>query len=303
MGATACSGAEDAAEFDAAAAPEAEALSSGDAQQLIEEVRSLGFESDIELAGDRFIVDGDMEVDGATLRGLAVDAAARRGDPELLEKGYFISSSVIPGSRAEPRFGIRSPKASAIRLNFDSSVSADWRAAVLQAAAEWNDACINMQDGVGTETINVTIDPTLGVDTLGRAELSRVVTVLGSRVAAGSVTAVPGTRLLLNSAPLSAAEMFHVALHELGHNLGFTHPTEGAVIPTTLSDGTSGNDVSYNTIMAPVITSPPLTGLQGDDLHARSAVFSKITKTRPDSSGRGTVSFQACPDGTDIVFF
>lgn len=306
VGAVGCSGGEDVAATGDPTAFEVElgTLSDAEAQRLIEEARSIGFESDIEFVGDMFIVDGDMEVDGATLHAMAVDAAVLHGNTDLLDKGYFVNGAVIQPSRAQPRQGIRAPKADAIRLSFDSTVSAAWKTAVLQAAARWNSTCINMQDGVGTETINVFVDPTLGVDTLGRAQLSRVVTVLGSRGAAGSVTAVPGSRLRLTSAPISAADMFHVALHELGHNLGFTHPDEGgSVVRGTNQDTTSGDNVSYSTIMAPVITSPPLTGLQSDDLVTRDAVFRQITKTRPDASGRGTVSFQACPNGSDIVLF
>jgi hypothetical protein len=273
-----------------------------DADQLLDAAMTLGFAADeVELLDDRVVIEGDMLVEPQTLLTMARLAREQQG---VVEKGYFAPDVVRGASRQEPRVGIRAPRATSINLNFDASVSSDWINAFQQAAAQWNNGCINIQVGAGSHVIDVTVNPAIGADVLGRGEFARLVVQPGTRQSPEVVTVFPGTTLELTPVPQSAEDMLHIALHELGHNLGYAHPNEGALIPSTSVDTTSGDAVSYSTIMAPVLPSPPLPGLTTDDQRSRDLVFREITVSTPatDRSGQPG-SIERCPNGTDIVQF
>jgi hypothetical protein len=75
------------------------------------------------------------------------------------------------------------------------------------------------------------------------------------------------------------------AMHELGHIIGFKHPTEGKHIDDTKS-GTS-----YATVMEAILTTDR-SDLTSDDKKTRDMIFRKETVTQ-----RGGVRTEVCATG------
>jgi hypothetical protein len=257
--------------------------------------RSLGFaEGSFELADDGIIVGADMEIEAETLRYLAAQLQNRQS-AELTEKGYFETPLAVenPGSQRGPAFQV--PRATSINLSFASNLPAVWQTAFTQAAAAWNNGCINIQVGAGDDVISVESDTTLEPDVGGIGRFPVVIDP--SRDDVDDEIIVPGGRIRINpNNALGVGEAFHIAVHELGHNLGFAHPGDGSHI---LRTGLAG----VPTMMAPVLPSPPLAALTEDDLSSRDSLYRIIERRVPDRSGRGEVVIEACPNGNDIVPF
>jgi hypothetical protein len=278
-------------------APALGAFSAADRAELTQDATALGYARDsVEFVGDHLVLDHDLVVDPFTLRTLAQDAAQASQDSSFVQKGYYDSDVTRGASRMDPSGGFRVPRATSIALEFDSSVSSEWHDAILQAANQWNTTCIHMQEGSGTDTIYVYVDPTLPADELGLGRF--VISESASRVAPTGLV-VPGTWFALTSSSLSAEQMLHVALHEIGHTLGFVHPQTGSLVPYTQQDTDNTGEVSYHTVMAPVISDPPMATLSPDDIASRDQMFRPITISNTDPRAGG--SYQTCPDGTSWV--
>jgi hypothetical protein len=281
----------------------------GDSSDLLEEdvepvlaaARVLGFdENSVEFVDGRIIIEGDIEVERDSLLRQA-EAALRYQDSvsaessDEVEKGFFVSSLGRQQTGSTPTPSFQVPRATSINLSFDTNVPAVWQTAFAQAAAAWNNSCINIRIGSGTDGIRVRMDGSLDSRTLGVGTFPTL--TQGARDLIGDEVALVGAGIRINSnASVTAAKAFHVATHELGHNLGFTHPGGGSHIGST-------GGVGVATIMAPEITNPPLAALTSDDLSSRNSIYRITTRRVPDQSGRGTVTLQVCPNGLDIVGF
>jgi hypothetical protein len=91
----------------------------------------------------------------------------------------------------------------------------------------------------------------------------------------------PGPELWVNPdfESLSAAAKLAIALHEIGHTLGFAHPEQSILISGTLQDTTPGNAASYPTVMKLDNT---LGSLSTDDVSARDRLFSLVGGVCPN---------------------
>jgi hypothetical protein len=107
---------------------------------------------------------------------------------------------------------------------------------------------------------------------------------------------LPGRELRVAPNPgVGAATLKHVAMHELGHVLGFHHPGSGNHVPGTSVDTDSTDAASYATVLA--LSGPTRSTLSSDDIASRDAMFRRFTRV---VDGR-TVT--ACPDGIATLVF
>lgn len=226
-----CSG-----EFPSEAAPSTDAAEN----ELIEShLAGRGYDtSNLEFEGDEVIVEGDMVMPRERL----LDAAEAEASG-VVEKGYF--------NPTNSRFG-----GNKIRMAFkpaDASfpaVSNNWKNAFNAAAAEWNSKTPKFAF-VGGPGSPVTITVRMGsFNTSQPARADGIGTALGIRL--NGAYNLPSCSTSLEG--VAANVKINIALHEIGHILGFEHPpplaTTGVRIPgTAASTNTTGDRSSYATVM------------------------------------------------------
>jgi hypothetical protein len=254
-------------------------------EAMLNAAESVGIDRErIQFTHDEIRAESDMVLDPETLLALAAEHEPNAvAAPGLTPQGYFSRTSITPAGQltATP------PRANSIRMLFDGDVPSAWRTALRDAAAQWNpNVCIDIREDRGDDVISVRVDSTLPEGTLAIAFLP----------ASLNGVVLPGSRIsVAPNPPSSPAFLKHVAMHELGHTLGFLHPGQGRNIPGTSIDTTAGAAASYSTVLA--LSGPTLSGLSSDDIATRDAVFRRITKV---VNGR---SVTVCPNGTDKIAF
>jgi hypothetical protein len=230
---------------------------SHEVQAMLDSLYGRGFDSDqVALLDQHFLIEGDMLAEPESLRSeLEVD------------KGYYFGSNPL---------ALTPPKADSIDLVFDG-ISTSWRTAIGAAAAQWSDAVC----------INISVNPT---NPTGFARITAIYeeTLIDAGLPAAGVlpttrngVRVPGIEIWLNPdfESLSASAKLALALHEIGHNLGFAHPAQQVLISGTLQDTTPGNASSYATVMKLDNT---LESLSTDDVSARDRLFSLVGGVCPN---------------------
>lgn len=206
-------------------------------------------------------IDGDMVVDLAGLLGGEGGASDLAAGSRL--QGYY--AGVLTDSKGQPIIGSHTT-ASPIRIGFAPGVSAAWQTAFAEAIAQWNpNPCIEFSIG-GNTNLEVRNEAFGGACTYADATLPTKITKQPIR---------PGTRIRLNTnyscgrpniEALSPQLKRQVAMHELGHIIGFMHRGAGVHINGTLSG-------SYSTVMEANFSEPGLGALTADDIDARDTVF------------------------------
>jgi len=178
----------------------------------------------------------------------------RRRSHEIDEKGYLASS-------------LHPAVAQHLGLQFDSSVPARWKAAFEYAANQWSNAtwhhhdiAIDMNGGVFK--IGVTRNVIIGLDTCVFAESDYPDSGLVGNVRINPIFFDGACGCVWTDDFLRK-----VAMHELGHSLGFMHPKNS---PFDWIAGT-GLGTSYSTVMAQGYFEA--TGLYSDDRQSAALVY------------------------------
>ena len=232
-----CSG-----EFPSDNAPLNEAANDAADNALIEShLAGRGYDtSNLEFEGDKVIVEGDMVMPREPL--LAQAEAEASG---VVEKGYFNPTNA--------RFA-----GNQIRLAFKSAdanfpaVSQAWKNAFIAAVAEWNNKT------PGFKTLAAPLNPRTITVRMGSINVSQPARADGFPPALGIQL---NTRYNLSTCATSIEAVptnvkINIALHEIGHILGFEHPppllgSDGRVhiAGTATSTATTGDTSSYATVM------------------------------------------------------
>jgi len=206
--------------------------------------------STLQFQSDSVIVEDDMVMSRAQL--LAEAEAEATG---VVEKGYFSGTTTFSGK--------------SINLSFGAGISAAWQTAFNAARTQWNTNTPKFsQPGPGSAATISVVTGNLGTSTFAQGTFpsSRTITLNTSynsaacKVAGSADNSIEG---------LPANVKAKVAIHEMGHVLGFEHPppnpgTGGRVlIPGTASSPNTGTTPTYTTVMAQGCIS--LTALSSDD--------------------------------------
>jgi hypothetical protein len=236
-----------------------------------------GFDtSNLQFEGDEVIVEGGMAVQRAVL----LDAADAEASG-VVEKGYF------RGGAGGPVFSGKSIILSFVLGDDDKAVSGLWQTALNNAAKEWNAKVPRFsQPGPGSAG---TITVKMAEGSQGRtspanghfpsASLIEINPNYESRPPpAVQCPLADGTTGIAKIETLTATAKFALAVHEIGHVLGFEHPrnrgSQAVHIPGTLANAVpeSSDDcdgaacVSYPTVMLGRGCFQTLTSLQPDDV-------------------------------------
>jgi hypothetical protein len=192
--------------------------------------------STLQFQGDTVMVEDDIEMSRAAL----LDAAEAEANGDV-EKGYFNSAILFSGKR--------------IQLSFGAGVSATWQTAMTAARNEWNSKTpMFSRDPGGAATISIVVQAMK--DAAGNNNTTTFAT--GSFPSARTIT--------LNSnfssgcggslEAIAANVKTKIAMHEMGHVLGFDHPPPNPASRAgrVLIAGTTANtgllEPSYATVMA-----------------------------------------------------
>lgn len=178
-----------------------EAAESNDAAEiaLIEShLEGRGYDTtNLQFEGDSVMVEGDIEMSRSVLLDMA--EAEANGD---VEKGYFLGTNLFSAAR--------------IQLSFATNVSTAWRTALNAARTEWNSKTPRFARDPGGNGIISVVLANLGTSTFatGTFPPNRTIT-LNSNFSDGCGGSLEG---------IAANVKAKIALHEMGHVLGFDHP-------------------------------------------------------------------------------
>ena len=192
--------------------------------------------STLQFQGDTVIVEDDIVMSRAVL--LHEAEAEATG---VVEKGYFLGTNTFSGK--------------SINLSFGAGVSAAWQTALNAARSQWNSKTPKFsQPGPGSAATISVVTGNLGATTFAQGTFpsGRTITINTSynsaacKVAGSTDNTIEG---------LPANVKAKVAMHEMGHVLGFAHPPPNTTNnPRVHIDGTAVSDgfidPSYATIMA-----------------------------------------------------
>jgi hypothetical protein len=218
---------------------------SDDEAAIIEEyLVQRGFDlTAVRIVGDEVRVDDDMLLSRRSILDESYELDRLAELEPVIQKGYWNSGSPIaPGST--------------FHFRFDSRVPTSWRDAFRYAGAQWTAAgaeCLTVIEGPGTSAGVITIS-------IGEAGTSATGSPAGAVASFPTYNTHVGSRIgrsivLDFSVEFSSntAGMRYLAMHELGHTLGFAHPRAGTLIPQTSSSsttcGSGGCTASYATVM------------------------------------------------------
>lgn len=219
------------------------------------------------------IVDKDMVIPLDSLIGSQSEFLANR--LELKPEGYNLACLVSHGARV---CNNNLPIATRVTLKFDANISTAWRTAFLQAASQWSAAnCIEIVTSGGSayEFIQVSLAD-LGDSNIYADGKFPYVKSVGAHLAFVTV----GDLIRLNTSFAGGIENLvptlktQVALHEMGHTLGYVHPENA--YPTTQVPG-SQSGTGYATVMHSNFGGPGISALTSDDVVSRNALYGEAT--------------------------
>jgi Met-zincin len=203
--------------------------------RIVEHLRAQGIHpDDVEFRGEDVVIEGDFILTRARiLAGLAGRAASQADadDEALVLKGYRYR-------------GLR-PSVSPIGVRIPANVPLLVRHAVQSAARTWSDitGCIKIHD-FATGGIDLPFVYFAYGTVQGQAQPPD---------SNGLPQGMGINRNWVESENPSIEKLTHVAMHEMGHALGFTHPREGSHIHTTNTYkkvcGVNGQRPAYPTVM------------------------------------------------------
>jgi hypothetical protein len=252
-----------------------------------------GFDtSNLQFEGDEVIVEGGMAVQRAVL--LDVADAEPSG---VVEKGYFHN----PGSVGSG-FSGKSIKLSFVNGDGGKAVSGLWQTALNNAKNEWNAKVPRFSQpgpgSAGTITVKMAVgDPRQGVTSPARGHNppERLIEINPNyrSAPADRCPLANGTTGTADIETLTATAKFALAVHEMGHVLGFEHPRnrgpQAVHIPGTLANevpesgpGSSCSGtacVSYPTVMLGRGCFQNLTSLQPDDVKSAQIKYPSCRTT------------------------
>lgn len=213
-----------------------------------------GFPADqVVFSDDEVIIDGDTVLDRQTLLAELSAGEVQDGVETVNQAAYWFRPNA--GQGPPPGWV---PSAGEVRLSFTRSVNAAVRAAVTRAATLWGmaagpEGCVAVNELNPGRVLTVTVQPLEGRDpttgeTFAVAGRARLPMFQNGQWEVGNMMWIdPDTA---NAVTLSDRRWLeHVAVHEMGHILGFAHPQEvgrAHHIPGTRQRPTRG---AYPTVM------------------------------------------------------
>lgn len=221
-------------------ASNADSNGSSSAERIAQYLAEQGYDvTDLAIEDEEVVVEGDMVFDFSTLENAASG---------IEEKAYTLNcSQVNKDGKAEcteeealVNWRVDLDRVGHIKLVFDDDVSKEWRDLFIAAARQWSDAtAFGMKQRIDIRTDNDGDKLRIKVDAIVSADGERNrKTVARAKLPyqSGSTIRV-GNTIQLNSNFRSTADpcagsiesvgdvyKMYVALHELGHTLGFVHP-------------------------------------------------------------------------------
>jgi hypothetical protein len=229
-----------------------EAYSPEDADALSERLFRAGFDiAGLRVDGDDLIVEGDIVF---RARDLLEDF-----EPTI-EKGYRVTPSM--SGQSFPMVSRNRLKNIKLVLNLGAIIT-PWRSAAQEAAAAWSSTGI-----VKIAESNTGDTVTVSFANLGACSGSVCTLAVGDYPSGGKI----GARVRINTATTTTvAEGKRVMLHELGHTLGFVHPTQGSRV------GGTAQGTGYATVMKARV-GDAASSLTSDDLLSLQRIYAPTSE-------------------------
>jgi hypothetical protein len=239
---------------------------------------SRGFSADqIAFHGDQVLVEGDIAFDR---QGLLQELGAAEDGVETVEQAAYWFRPADRRGRAPGSV----PRATNIRLAFTAEIAPQVQTAVREAAALWTEAageggCIDIDEGNTGRSLFVVVQPLFARDPQTGEQLpvagrARLPMFQGGAWQVGNVIWIdPGAAIIRE--PADEDWLKHVAVHELGHILGFPHPQDVGPahhIAGTRSRGVGARPRTYPTVMD---YDGEETGLTPDDVNGVQQVYAR----------------------------